>query len=72
MRGWVGIASQVQPWLRPWVQVTHDVTLRNVTPLNNLLLNSYFEIQSLNYMFYMFLTCMAIFIPTGCNLPFDP
>ena len=26
-----------------WVQVTPSVTLNNVTPLNNLLLNSYFE-----------------------------
>ena len=26
-----------------WIQVTHGVTLRNVTPPNNLLLNSYFE-----------------------------
>ena len=26
-----------------WVQVTPDITLSNVTPLNNLLLNSYFE-----------------------------
>ena len=26
-----------------WVQVTFDVTLSNVTPPNNLLLNKYFE-----------------------------
>ena len=26
-----------------WVQVTPGVTLSNVTPLNNLLLSSYFE-----------------------------
>ena len=26
-----------------WIQVTPDVTLNNVTLLNNLLLNSYFE-----------------------------
>ena len=26
-----------------WIQVTLDVTLKNVTPTNNLLLNSYFE-----------------------------
>ena len=26
-----------------WIQVTPNVTLSNVTPLNNLLLNSYFE-----------------------------
>ena len=26
-----------------WVQITLGVTLSNVTPLNNLLLNSYFE-----------------------------
>ena len=29
--------------MRGWVRVTHDVTLKNVTPPNNLLLNSYFE-----------------------------
>ena len=28
---------------RGWVLVTPSVTLSNVTPLNNLLLNSYFE-----------------------------
>ena len=26
-----------------WVQITPEVTLSNVTPFNNLLLNSYFE-----------------------------
>ena len=26
-----------------WIQVTPNVTLNNVTPLNNLLLNSYFK-----------------------------
>ena len=54
-----------------WVQVTLDVTLKNVAPTNNLLLNSYFEIQPLDQIFYMFLTCMPIFMPIGCNLPFD-
>ena len=29
------------------------------------------KIQPLDYMFYMFLTCMPIFMPIGCNLPFD-
>ena len=27
------------------------------------------EIQSLDYMFYMFLTCIPIFMLIGCNLP---
>ena len=27
-----------------WIQVTHVVTLKNITSPNNLLLNSYFEI----------------------------
>ena len=26
-----------------WLQVTHDVTLSNITPLNNLLMNIYFK-----------------------------
>ena len=26
-----------------WVQVTPDITIKNITPPNNLLLNSYFE-----------------------------
>ena len=26
-----------------WVQVTLDVTLKNITPTNNILLNSYFK-----------------------------
>ena len=34
-------------------------------------MNSYFEIQPLDYMLYMFLTCMPIFMPIGCNLSFD-
>ena len=30
-----------------------------------------FKIQPLDYMFYMFLTCMPIFMTIGCNVPFD-
>ena len=30
-------------YIYSWIQVTPGVTLRNVTPPNNLLLNSYFE-----------------------------
>ena len=30
-----------------------------------------YKIQPLNYMFYMFLTYMPIFISIGCYLPFD-
>ena len=33
--------SNLEMW--GWVQVTLDVTLKNVTPTNNLLLSSYFE-----------------------------
>ena len=54
------------------VKVTSGLTLSNVTPLNNLLLNSYLKIQLLNYTFLMFLTCISIFMPIGCNLQFDP
>ena len=50
-------------------QITSSVILSNVTSPNNLLLNSY--VESLNYIFYMFLTCMLIFMLIGCNLPFD-
>ena len=57
---------------RGWVQAIHGVTLNNVIPPNNLLLNSFFENPMLNYMFYMFLTCMPIFMPIRCNLPIDP
>ena len=53
-------------------RVTSGVTLNNVIPPNNLLLNSFFENPMLNYMFYMFLTCMPIFMPIRCNLPIDP
>jgi len=50
------------------------VTLNKVISSNNLLLNSYFEniTVGLHYMFYMFLTCMLIFIPIKCYLQFDP
>ena len=34
-------------------------------------MNSYFVIQPLDYMLYIFLTCMPIFMLIGCNLPFD-
>ena len=30
------------------------------------------KFQPLNYMFYMFLTCMPIFKPIRCNLPYNP
>ena len=46
------------------VQVTLGIILRSVTPPNNL------EIPPLNYMFYMLLTFMSIFISIGCYLPF--
>ena len=38
-----------------WVQVTPDVTLSNVIPCNNLLLNSYFEnpIAELNVLYVL-------------------
>ena len=55
-----------------WVQITLDVTLNNITPLNNLLLNSNFKNFTVGYMFYIFLTCMPIFMPIKCYLPFDP
>ena len=53
------------------VQVTPDVTLSNVTlPITCYWINI-LKIQPLNYMFYMFLTCMPIFISIECYLPFD-
>ena len=53
------------------VKVTPGITLSNVTASNNLLLNSYFGMP-LNYMFYMCLTCMPIFMPIKYYLPCDP
>ena len=54
-----------------WPQFTPSVTLSNIQSLNNFLLNSYFEIQSLNYMFYMFLTYIPNLMQIKYNLPFD-
>ena len=62
-------------WTQPKVKclrVTLDIILSNVTSPNNLLLNSYFENQQLNYMFYIFFTCMLIFTPIEYNLSFNP
>ena len=50
-------------------QVILGITLSNVTLPNNLLLNSYFKIPQLNYMFYIYLTCMLIFMSIRCYLP---
>ena len=46
------------------VQVTFGIILCGITPPNNL------EIPPLNYMFYVFLIFMPIFISIGCYLPF--
>ena len=54
-----------------WVQVTPSVTLSNVTPTNNLLLNSYFENFTIRLYILYVLTCMPIFIPIRCYLLFD-
>ena len=55
-----------------WVQVTLDVIINNVIPSNNLLLNLYFENLTVRLQFYIFLTCMPIFISIRCYLLFDP
>ena len=55
------------------VQVTPGVTLSNVTPPNNLLLNSYFKNHIVKlHVLYVLLPCMSIFMPIGCYLPCDP
>ena len=54
------------------LKVTPSVTLSNIISLNNLLLNSYFENHIVNYMFYMFLTCIPFFMPIKCYLPLNP
>ena len=54
-----------------WVQVTPDVTLSNITPSNNLLLNSYFENLTIRLYILYVLTWMPIFIPIRCYLLFD-
>ena len=53
-------------------QVTLGVTLSNITLPNNLLLNSYFKIPPLNYIFYIYLTYMLNFMSIRCYLPCDP
>ena len=53
-------------------QVTLGVTLSNITLTNNLLLNSYIKIPPLNYIFYIYLTCMLNFMSIRCYLPCDP
>ena len=56
-----------------WVEAAPNVIPKNVTPANNLLLNSYFENLTVELHFlYIFLTCMPIFMPIKCYLPFDP
>ena len=57
-------------WLAP-PMVIPGVILSNITSSNDLLLNSYFKILPLDYMLYMFLTFMPIFMSIGCYLPFD-
>ena len=48
-----------------------SVILSNVTPLNNMLFNSYFENPTFELHVLYFLTCMPIFMPIGFNLPFN-
>ena len=57
---------------RGWVQITLSVTLSNITPpvILHHMITCYrihiLEILPLNYMFYMFLTFMPIFMSIGC------
>ena len=53
-----------------WVQVILSVTLSNVTPPNNLLLNSYFENLTVGLHVLYVKTCMPIFI-IRCYLLFN-
>ena len=39
-----------------WFQVTPGVTLNNITPSNNLLLNSYFKIFTVGYIYGLVLS----------------
>ena len=50
------------------LKITPGVTLSNITPLNNLLLNSYFENPTVELHVLYVLNIHA----TRCNLPFDP
>ena len=52
--------------------LTPSITLSNVMPPNNLLLNSYFGNLTLNYVFYMFLTYISIFMLIIYYLLFYP
>ena len=54
-----------------WVQVTLGVTLNNVTPPNNLLLNSYFENTNVELYVLYVLNMHANFHANRCNLQFD-
>ena len=54
-----------------WVQVTLDVTLKNVTLIDNLLLNSYFENPTIGSHFLYGLNMQANFMSIGFNLPLD-
>ena len=49
----------------------YNLTLFRVTPPNKLLYNSYFEIILLDYIFYMLLILLLIFMLIECYLPFD-
>ena len=55
-----------------WVQVIFGVILSNVTLLNYLLLNSYFENPTVELHVLYILNMHAKFMPIRCNLPSDP
>ena len=57
-------------YIEGWVQIIPGVALILHHSITCYWINI-LKIQPLNYMFYMFLTCMLIFISIGFYLPFD-
>ena len=54
-----------------WIQVTFEITLSNITPLNNLLLNSYFENIIVGLPVLYVFNMHAHFMPIKRYLPFE-
>ena len=57
---------------KDWVQITLSVILSNIISLITCYKIYILKISLLNYMFYMFLTILSIFISIGCYLLFNP
>ena len=56
---------------KDWVQITLGVILSNIISLITCYKIYILKISLLNYIFYIFLTILSIFISIGCYLPFN-